>query len=91
LEIKNLTAFEAETNKKLVDNVSFGVRKGEVLGISGLMGAGRSELLMAIFGAHPGRANGEISVEGKRFRFPIRPKPSKTASVSSPKTASVSD
>jgi D-xylose transport system ATP-binding protein len=66
LEIKNLTAFEAETNKKLVDNVSFGVRKGEVLGISGLMGAGRSELLMAIFGAHPGRANGEISVEGKR-------------------------
>ncbi len=66
LEIKNLTAFEAETNKKLVDNVSFNVRKGEVLGISGLMGAGRSELLMAIFGAHPGRATGEISVEGKR-------------------------
>ncbi len=66
LEIKNLTAFEAETNKKLVDNISFSVRRGEVLGISGLMGAGRSELLMSIFGAHLGRANGEIYVEGKR-------------------------
>jgi ABC-type sugar transport system ATPase subunit len=66
LEIKNLTAYEAETNKLLVDNVSFSVRKGEVLGIAGLMGAGRSELLMSIFGAHLGRASGEIYVEGKR-------------------------
>jgi D-xylose transport system ATP-binding protein len=65
LEIKNLTAYETETNKKLVDNVSFSVRRGEVLGISGLMGAGRSELLMSIFGAHLGRNSGEIYVEGK--------------------------
>ncbi len=66
LEIKNLTAYEAETNSLLVDNVSFSVRRGEVLGISGLMGAGRSELLMAIFGAHLGKNTGEIYVEGKR-------------------------
>jgi D-xylose transport system ATP-binding protein len=66
LEIKNLTAFEAETNKKLVDDISFSVRKGEVLGISGLMGAGRSELLMSVFGAHLGRASGEIYVEGEK-------------------------
>lgn len=66
LEIKNLTAYEAETNNLLVDNVSFSVRRGEVLGISGLMGAGRSELLMAIFGAHLGKKSGEIYVEGKR-------------------------
>ncbi len=65
LEIKNLTAYESETNKMLVDNVSFSVKKGEVLGISGLMGAGRSELLMTIFGAHLGRNPGEIYVEGK--------------------------
>ncbi len=65
LEIKNLTAYEAETSNLLVDNVSFSVRRGEVLGISGLMGAGRSELLMAIFGAHLGRKSGEILVEGK--------------------------
>src|SRR4029077_1529950 len=41
--------------KRLVDNVSFAVRRSEVLGIAGLVGAGRSELMMAIFGAHPGR------------------------------------
>jgi D-xylose transport system ATP-binding protein len=50
--------------KKLVDNVSFSVRQGEVLGIAGLMGAGRSDLLMAIFGAHAGRASGQIKLDG---------------------------
>lgn len=53
------------TDKKLVDNVSFSVRQGEVLGIAGLMGAGRSDLLMAIFGAHAGRVSGEIRLEGR--------------------------
>jgi len=66
LEVKNLTAFEAETDKLLVDDVSFAVRSGEVLGIAGLMGAGRSELLMSIFGAHLGKKSGEIFVGGKR-------------------------
>ncbi len=51
--------------KKLVDNVSFSVRRGEVLGIAGLMGAGRSDLLMAIFGAHAGRVSGSLKVDGQ--------------------------
>lgn len=55
--------------KRLVDNVSFSVRRGEVLGIAGLMGAGRSELLMAIFGAHAGRIGGEIRVDGSPVRI----------------------
>jgi len=55
--------------KKLVNNVSFFARRGEVLGIAGLMGAGRSDLLMAIFGAHAGRVSGEIRMEGKRIRI----------------------
>lgn len=67
MEVKNVTTYDLDNpNKKLVDNVSFTVRKGEVLGISGLMGAGRSELLMSIFGAWQGKTSGEILVEGKR-------------------------
>lgn len=67
LEVKNLTAQDTEhPNKNVVENISFHVRKGEVLGISGLMGAGRSELLMSIFGAHKGKVSGEILVEGKK-------------------------
>jgi D-xylose transport system ATP-binding protein len=50
--------------KLLVDDVSFRVRRGEVLGIAGLVGAGRSELMMAVFGAHPGRKRGEFLVAG---------------------------
>ena len=66
LEIRNLTAYSVDNpNKKLVDNVSFSVRKGEVLGIAGLMGAGRTELLMAIFGAWQGTFGREILVDGK--------------------------
>src|SRR5688572_1088619 len=55
--------------KKLVDDVSFSVRRGEVLGIAGLMGAGRSDLLMAIFGAHAGRVSGEVELEGRRVHI----------------------
>lgn len=66
LSIKNLTAYSADvSDKKLVDNVSFDVKKGEVLGIAGLMGAGRTELLMAIFGAWQGKYSREIEVDGK--------------------------
>lgn len=57
------------TRKRLVDNVSFAVRKGEVLGIAGLMGAGRSDLLMAIFGAHAGRASGSIKLDGRSVQI----------------------
>src|SRR5437660_7404314 len=55
----------AVPGKLFVDRVSFAARKGEVLGIAGLMGSGRTELLMAIFGAHPGRKSAEIFVDRK--------------------------
>ncbi|HEY2393065.1 MAG TPA: sugar ABC transporter ATP-binding protein [Candidatus Angelobacter sp.] len=49
-----------------VRDVSFSVRRGEVLGIAGLMGAGRSELLMAMFGASEIRPSGQVLVEGRQ-------------------------
>jgi D-xylose transport system ATP-binding protein len=55
--------------KRLVDDVSFSVRRGEVLGIAGLVGAGRSELMMAAFGAHAGRKSGEFFVHGSPVRI----------------------
>lgn len=70
LEVKHLTAYSIDAaNKKVVDNVSFHVRKGEVVGIAGLMGAGRTELLMAIFGAWPGRYSRDVVVEGRRVNL----------------------
>lgn len=70
LEIKNLNAYDFDNpNKKLVNNVSFSVKKGEVVGIAGLMGAGRSELLMSIFGAWQGKSSGDVFVEGKKVEI----------------------
>ena len=70
LELRNVSVEDPYVpNKKLVDNVSFSVREGEVLGIAGLMGAGRSDLLMGIFGAHAGRFSGEILVNNKRVEI----------------------
>ncbi len=68
-EVRGLTVEDSQTHKKIVNNVSFSVKRGEVLGIAGLMGAGRSELLMGIFGAYRGQVSGEIFVEGKRLKI----------------------
>lgn len=59
LEVKNLVAGTA------VKGVSFKLRKGEILGFSGLMGAGRTEVARAIYGADP-IAEGEIYINGQK-------------------------
>jgi ribose transport system ATP-binding protein len=59
---------EALETGPLVSNISFQVRRGEVLGIGGLVGAGRSEVLRAIFGADP-LASGTIRLNGKPLRI----------------------
>lgn len=51
-------------NKNIIEDVSFSVHKGEILGLAGLVGSGRSELLRAIYGALP-RVNGKVFIEGK--------------------------
>src|SRR3984893_2875148 len=60
LEVKNLSSLPA------VRDVSFKVHKGEILGLGGLVGAGRSETVEAIFGLRP-RQRGEFYLNGKRY------------------------
>ena len=62
LEVKNLNA------GKMVKNVSFQLRQGEILGFAGLMGAGRTEVARALYGADP-RQTGEIYLNGKRVKI----------------------
>ena len=59
LSVKNLNS------GKFVRNVSFELRKGEILGFAGLLGAGRTETMRIIFGADP-MESGEIFVKGKK-------------------------
>jgi len=68
MEVKNWTVHHPlYPERKVVDDVSFHVRKGEVVGISGLMGAGRTELAMSLFGRSYGTGiSGELYLDGKK-------------------------
>ena len=71
LEVKDWTVYHPlYMERKVVDNVSINVRKGEVLGISGLMGAGRTELAMSIFGKSYGEnISGHLYINGKEVHL----------------------
>lgn len=68
MEVKNWTVHHpVYTEKKVVDNVSLNVKAGEVVGIYGLMGAGRTELAMSIFGKSYGSGiTGTMTIHGKQ-------------------------
>jgi len=71
MEVKNWTVYHPEYhNIKVVDNVSFCLRKGEILAFCGPMGAGRTELMMSIFGRSYGyHCEGELYINGKPCAF----------------------
>ena len=71
MEVKNWTVHHpVYTERKIVDDVSFYVRKGEVLGIAGLMGAGRTELSMSLFGRSYGSGiSGQVFINGKEVKM----------------------
>ena len=71
LEVDNWTVHHPlYPERKVVDNVSMYVRKGEVVGIYGLMGAGRTELAMSIFGQTYGvNITGTMKIDGKEVKI----------------------
>ena len=70
LKVENLTLLKKDTSKRiLLDNLNFNLKSGEILGIFGLMGAGRTELLECILGIHPSDTSDSISIENKKVKL----------------------
>jgi len=70
-EVKDWTVYHPlHQDRKVIDNVSFNIRKGEIVGIAGLMGSGRTELAMSIFGKSYGKKiSGHIYKDGKEIHL----------------------
>jgi D-xylose transport system ATP-binding protein len=70
LEVRNLDVDHPDlAGEKRVRKASFSAYRGEILGIAGLMGAGRTELVSAIFGACPDATHGDVLVAGNRIEI----------------------
>lgn len=71
LELKDWTVFDPAKNREILHKVNVNVRKGEIVGIQGLMGAGRTELALSIFGNPTGYklTGGELYLNGKKVHF----------------------
>lgn len=69
-EARHVTCHDVDNpGRKRVDDVGFSLRRGEILGVAGLVGAGRTEMAMAIFGCYPGRHSLELVLDGKPLRI----------------------
>jgi len=68
-EVEHLSAKDPnDSNRKVLKDVSFNVRRGEILGIAGLMGSGRTELVTTIFGEYGKVTEGRMVLEGKEIK-----------------------
>lgn len=66
LRVEHLTAWHpVNRHIKRVNDVSFSLKRGEILGIAGLVGAGRTEAVQCLFGVWPGRWEGKIYLDGE--------------------------
>jgi ribose transport system ATP-binding protein len=83
LEVQNLwleNPSPTAARRRLVENVSFSVAAGEVFGIAGLLGAGRTETLEVLFGLHSGTSGGDVRIEGKKIHL-LNPVEAKAAGI----------
>jgi D-xylose transport system ATP-binding protein len=66
LRVEHLTAWHpVNRHIKRVNDISFSLHRGEILGIAGLVGAGRTEAMQCLFGVWPGRREGHIYIDGQ--------------------------
>jgi len=66
MSVKDFTLYDTEIEgRKKIDGINFELRKGEILGIAGLMGSGRTELFTGLFGAWNGRKEDAVTIKGK--------------------------
>ena len=82
LSVRALTAAPTKNAPPFLRDITFELRPGEVLGFGGLMGAGRTELLMHLFGAWGHRVSGEVTLRGQPFPAPTPRDASRAASSS---------
>ena len=70
-EIKKWTVFDPVKGKNILRNINMKVKKGEIVGLQGLMGAGRTELALSLFGNVPGYklVEGKLELDGKDVHF----------------------
>jgi putative multiple sugar transport system ATP-binding protein len=70
LEVKNWSAYNPTLGREILKQVNINVKKGEIVGLAGLMGSGRTELALSLFGNPDGyRIRGELEIKGKARRF----------------------
>ncbi|NDL67149.1 sugar ABC transporter ATP-binding protein [Anaerotalea alkaliphila] len=70
LEVKNWSAYDHKLGRKVVKGVDFNIRKGEIVGIAGLMGAGRTEFALSIFGnSRNYQIEGDIYIKGSKVQL----------------------
>jgi len=69
-EVRNWNAYDPKLGRQILHDINFKVQRGEIVGFSGLVGSGRTELALSLFGNTKGyRTSGEVYLNGKQLHF----------------------